>query len=883
MTASYKPEFWMPIVGPPPAGGTPTTYYAPFTSKVIATPSGVDQGLTITCSDSTSATVFAMAGGFLGFVPDGGLLPFTTGGTAPAGGAIVLTVWCDDVNQQRQCFPNVALPKAFVYLGLDQTSVDTALQNVVSLLPEAELTTFWENQKGTAPPSGTTLQSLIDYYVAGVTDGNAEVFVDGGTPLGNAGAVSSTDSSQGVTFELRQIASASNGSDQAVSPSSIIISAPLWSDADPPQPNPATSQWTSHPLVSQCSAVLGPTQIFLQFVYWDLPSGMYLALPAGLNVNLVENNAILGIFDSTAATVQIGLSGVAIFDVQQVDPATEIHFEVDTSSLLSSQGFPSSWSTKGWKTIDGFLIANYSAADIGTSMSPKVFRVGVDFHLSIKYQDLARGIAYPVLQGTSVQVLCYGPNDLVDFNSGTGFRTIDDFTPDQNGEIHSRSFFINPDDRMILGLALETHSSNPATIFPFMDQTFIRATAQYGIPSNYFTLATEGNFEIGGVSKVSSSSDPTSTQPIYFQIIDQFASAGLYCLKNMAELNTFMHAMNDGTWTWYHFAGVGVEMDALAFNSNSFPVGSVHITTSHAFKRDIQIHEISHQILWNLANYSNFQILYQGHLTHSAHQYRDAAEALLEGWAEFFAAAFTRGGSDDLVSVSPDNIVDKDGNPIAKITLELEPNWGEKVEGMFAGALLELLRSYVLSDVTTLGLVLLPETSTGDTTATAGWLKSPSSQAKTRFANVVIRPALAISSTSFLNGPGTTDFIDAIQVAVGPDWNDPNHRNDPSDWSTISPILQKFYIAIPAVDSIELKSGETGQSGNEITIHGRYFDPSATVTIGGVAVDDLLYTNTRTLIGYVPQLGLSAPKQVDVHVSTKFGQSTLVGGFNYQP
>jgi hypothetical protein len=158
----------------------------------------------------------------------------------------------------------------------------------------------------------------------------------------------------------------------------------------------------------------------------------------------------------------------------------------------------------------------------------------------------------------------------------------------------------------------------------------------------------------------------------------------MYVFKVLSEWSEFLTHITGGDWsgiddlTFYPHTAGGT--------SYSFPVGTVNLEGRDWFTREIITHELSHQIMWQLADVSSAGVVGKVitgklHMTHNQYALSTDQTALIEGWAEFFERLFA-GAEWPLSDLFTDPSLK------TRISLTAEPNLGEKFEAAFANALL---------------------------------------------------------------------------------------------------------------------------------------------------------------------------------------------------
>src|SRR2546422_9658521 len=89
---TYTPQFAMPVVAPPAAGGA-----YPSASDLTVTSTGTHQQLQIDLAVTVPKHLYAMSGGLVRYYPAGKALPTKGNDPPPGAGSVVLQTWAADV------------------------------------------------------------------------------------------------------------------------------------------------------------------------------------------------------------------------------------------------------------------------------------------------------------------------------------------------------------------------------------------------------------------------------------------------------------------------------------------------------------------------------------------------------------------------------------------------------------------------------------------------------------------------------------------------------------------------------------------------------------------------------------------------------------------
>lgn len=652
--------------------------------------------------------------------------------------------------------------------------------------------------------------------------------------------------------------------------------------------NSPGTRWIGHPLLGAFAANRQLT-VYVRFKMWDTVDKKFEYLPPGIDVSLVDGSPLFS--NQTLATVQTDAAGIANFNIVNLTPQfPDMCFVVNTAQITlpfaHHPALPPEWSTKGWRSSNGLEFGykeQFSGTTFGTSASPIEFEIGVFFFLNIRVESTSEPGA-----GGYMNLL---PHTVVTLNADTFLSSITlTEKVDDLGIARFYSFFIEPESDITL--ELEARNDSTGSGFPFLQNVFV--DDWLGVTSSALT------FSVGTAQTRLAANDRTAIGKDNGNLLDAHAikltemnngelCAAFTSLKNLAELNCLLHYAV-GSPDWNDYSGQHINIGFVASVGMSWPTNVINLPPSYYKRRDDQIHEFSHQLLWKWGNYLSLGIFSEycpilGDATgdHFWDRLVNPEHALLEGWATIFELL----ASKNKVEVSKDalggkltvypyyslphfSLPIKDINKVVIPSSELTTNWGESVEGVFAAAMFNLFCQYVLLPPWTRPASgpIIPATATGDITQLAhfGWLKASGQDAlgvRKRFKDIFVEPAKALSN---LNNPTTSDFIDAIRGL------------NPADWDTIRPILQNHFLAFPQIEDVE--PAVISSAGGLIDIIGRHFipDPSTKLYVDAELVPSTIQSS-RKITCLAP--ARAAGSIVSVMLQSPDGDDILVDGLKY--
>jgi flagellin-like hook-associated protein FlgL len=574
----------------------------------------------------------------------------------------------------------------------------------------------------------------------------------------------------------------------------------------------ATRTGTVAVLAQEDFTVTAAISIFLKFEVWDTNTVAVVPLPPGVDVQIVQHKSLLP--NVPLATGQTDAHGQVFFNQATLGQGTpDIFFLVETNSRTHAHTtLPPEWSTKGWKAVDGNpgFIPKYNGAPIGSPpSSPRVFRVGLDFHFRFEYLKGLVGSPFePASRRIPIEVH-------VDKNRGSPPKQ--NLLTDANGELHGQIFDISPQDDLWLHMSFEMTDPDinlPRTVV-VPDGTNPSAW------STFFSDADQQLFD--NLDQTSIGTQTGAPGPVVLKITVKQRNVALFFLKILREWSTFLFHITKHAWAGVQGLQMFPSLLPFATSDHSFPVGEVHIQPSRHFSRSTLVHELSHQIMWQECHITTVDIvkiflppnkLYIA--DHNDDIFTTPNTAFIEGWSLFMESIF--GTRPTIPSVGGALQI-----RVAGATQPLGPpplNKGESVEGAFAEGLFGIFQNRVVTNAVAAGPVI-SESKNGDITVPT-WLSNGTVQ--DRFLAMIWRPLQNVRGIGNINDKTTTAMIGTIRSG-----------NPAADWRFLLSELQAFNMAMfrPTVTGIS-PTGGPAAGGTRVAITGTDFTSTNTsVTFGG--------------------------------------------------
>jgi IPT/TIG domain-containing protein len=690
----YKPLFHMPMIAPPPAGQDAEQHYnnVNATANVRVT-AAANQALDVLLSDASYNAVHAVSGGFVTFIPPGSPLPTQGQEPSPGTGALMLQSWGADVTELKRVAPTGVPPWATVFYGnVDPASVRAQLLPVVQKLSQAHLETSWQvNHPATSAPRA----DLENDYLDRLLRSEVTVFVPGGQQLGEASRVNPADSASDTSLSFLFLDAAGG----YLSPLAHLRDMPHY----------AAPNWEHHPLITATANIAVPVNIHLKFEVWENGANNYVPLPAGIGVDLMDYDPVgeddVLLTQSTDAQGCVHFSVPDIHAIEESEP--DIYFRLHLNGRShAGHTLPQQWSTKGWLATDGSpgYYENFNGTQLGDAATPVVFRVGLDWHLRLTYEDKSKPgpIGAITVTDGSTSVTGIG-TDFKSYHVGRTLRvageptgyiidnvpsttglvlkqpysgatrsgqpyTIDPPAPkgipvgihtgpprppstpakqllrtDENGEAHGISFDVQADETVYfrVNFEIEDVSINLPRASVAMTDPASPAANDEGWPT-YYSDADQKYFP-----DMQKTSIGSLQVPEIVRCTTGDRNVALYLLKLLRELSTFLFHITAQVTVdrWAGILNLRLFRTALFGEAYSWPMGEVNFPPVRQWDRPTIMHEMCHQVMWKEAQITTVDVLslavsFELYLPHFAASFYNPTHALIEGWPDFTELIF---------------------------------------------------------------------------------------------------------------------------------------------------------------------------------------------------------------------------------------------------
>ncbi|MFC1800705.1 IPT/TIG domain-containing protein, partial [Nanoarchaeota archaeon] len=806
-------KYSMPIIELPPSGSDPVAHYATVMGGDIQVEPAPNEGLKFSLSDSADKRLFAMAKGFVKFIPSGDPLgdPVLLPGVqeqSPGAGSIYLQVEPSEVaNLKTELSPLTGVPPMghIFYLNVSAESARDAVRPHVQTLTEATLKQAWTHL-GLAVPTYVDKTDLEEEYLVLFMHSKVKVEVGGGHVIGDVSPKDLNDTSLGAEFTLRFLDTSKND----LSPILHIRNFPVYGG----------QEWEGHPLIAKVSDIPVPVDIYLKFEIWEKGTGNYLPLPADIEVDIKDSDFLPP--DDLLGTRKTDANGCVHFSSSDdptdptnpnkkglpllLEPGHDIYFVVRTNGTTTHAGhtLPEEWSTMGWKALHGQsgYYKDFAGAQLGESTKPMTFRVGVDYHFKFTYLD-NNGATCDAPKGVQIQ-----------FFKQSGALVFHEDRTDMKGEVHGINFDIGGENSIYLRIPFRIedsfNASDPGSID--LPMTEVKTDEQY-----WDTKKRDADYKEFIDIVIPSIGDYVHPEKLHATIKER--NVAFYFMKLLRELSIFLNNLTDGDWKG--IPDLKIFTTSLSGYGYAWPVGHVNIPPNAHWNRSTIIHEISHQVMWKEVGYSTLGILYEAtyfgligdlYMIHGSTYYTNRQHALMEGWAEFIQEVFESKVEPPYYWVTLANLRNESGDPHPS-TATLPSNWGERVEGAFANGLWTLFRKHVAglsplpsSPAPASAQPIIPETPNGDIAGMPSWITNAS--IKQKFIDIIWKPMKDLKTA---DRPTSIVMLNNIKL------------NNASSWAAFLPDLQNFNLAMqPTITAISPANGPVG-GGQEITITGTNF------------------------------------------------------------
>jgi outer membrane protein OmpA-like peptidoglycan-associated protein len=547
---------------------------------------------------------------------------------------------------------------------------------------------------------------------------------------------------------------------------------------------------------------------FVRFEAWNLQTKAFEPV-ANMRADAVDDRTLGDKILGSGTTDSTGLVRLTARSAdRKAGDSIDLKFFAHPGRVIGGVKFPDKWSTKGWLATDGTpgMRKDFKDATLGSAASPLVLRIGLDIHLRVTYQN---GGTFNAVEGVELEISDVGKVVL-----------------DKVGEAHLVTFAVDGGDDVVIDVPGKI--SNAAIHLK---------PAQFNFDDAHLWKVIIG--------KQQSTSIGTQTAPKIIEGLSQRAAA-MYIFKVLSEWSQFLTHVTAGDWDGID--NLDVFPTSMSGTAYSFPVGTLNIPQSDWFRRDTIAHELSHQIMWKLADISSGGIIGKIltgklHLTHVEYLLTDdESHPLIEGWAEFIEILFNGG---NIYAHARNLSRDPNTPPPGPIPLGPPPlSQGEHCEGAFANGLFLTLTRVAGGAATP---AAIPESPDGN--AFQAWMDDPNARALWK--SCFWDPLKDMKSASPFS---TRSFLTATKA------------HSPALWHKILPQIRDWNLMMdaPGIDAI---SPATAAAGDLLTITGREFqDIGTTVLFDGVPNGVVTVASSTSLQVTMPA-GAAGPVKVVVSTS----------------
>ncbi|MBK9477678.1 MAG: hypothetical protein IPO70_11125 [Bacteroidetes bacterium] len=795
----FSPEYFMPVI-PPPVSGPYGTYTVTPDSL---DPSDLNAGLKFTISPPSGATKhdnYLMVDGSITFVRATYDFPIylgVLGGETADFNSIIIHINPVSSDVLKKHLPPGVPPAEYIIIeNINESDFTTDLTNHLTAVANAAspinspfessqflkyLDIYWKESQGNTTG---TIADKINLIVDNVLSSDSQVACRAGLKLGSI----INNVAGNAEFNIRMIESAGV---ELITPIAYLKNMDLLPDAT------KGARWTSHPLKAALSGYATPLDIYLKFEIWnplsvDDPSEPeYVPIDAGCEVQLMDYDQ--GTPVQVDSSLYTDSNGNVTFSFNPLppgssDPFPDLFFVIvspesskySTYNSAHSPGItlPSEWSTKAangtdnWLSVDGTpgYFENFSGFKLGKVAARLTYRIGVDFHLKLQYKVPFKPAAQVLPPCIKVELL----------SDSTLYETC---LTNTNGEVHGINFTINPNEDLYYRVYFETEDSEihlKKTRILFIMQ---QATSQFWNTKN------DGDCKIHYLlNRQTSLNSPNSSErnkPDIMLFTKDVNNYAFYFLKIVREIHYFLNYFTNGSW-------LGIDVDLFlshifdflpGITATSYPKGTIQFSSKKDnWDRGTIVHEYFHQVMWEVANYSNTSIATQFawdtiadfDFSHYFNGVSTESRALTEGWSGAFANIF---GDFSLYLTNKGEAYYElnlltNATQLDPETPLLNPDRGYFVEGAVANALTYIFWDHVVGDdyieigpsntLTTNKKII--ESNNGNIIDKNPWLPQDSTTKSiivNRFQNYFWNPLTDLTSYSL---PDSFNLIDKIKV-----------------------------------------------------------------------------------------------------------------------
>ncbi|MFM1998537.1 MAG: hypothetical protein RL204_484 [Bacteroidota bacterium] len=523
--------------------------------------------------------------------------------------------------------------------------------------------------------------------------------------------------------------------------------------------------WGMHPAIGSVLSLPLPLKIYVRFRTWntlqasDPNEATYVNIDEGITVKLMHNASSPEYIDE----VTLDSNGVAFFDLStqpNVGPneLPDLYFELEDPEAPNAD-LPSEWDSRSWSgaTTIGILpglMEDFLGTNLGTPLDPVFYRVGVDYHFKIRYEnpkgfgDTIGDQFLPAPEGIKIYLM-------------KDADVVVESTISKNGYFRGVTFEIAPGDSVHLKIECQLDDDTIENARIILVNQVIQTIANSTIPSldpddyttyefttidnplKYSDDATDAYLltpVVGFIGKYAGASLVDSIVPWQITLYKGWPRAAFYVIKVLKEWGSFWKYFTQGDFVlsdqviFMNTPMIDVSMNLFRFGlylrtaSDFLPDKTnptLDVQRGHFFRGTI-FHELTHSFIGAKlgteisAIYENSYLAIYANQSHGARKFTNANFSFLEGVPEFIESIATGDFTNDAryrldgkggytISHAPvmfdlaltQNIPPTTLNPVSPIPLSL----GNHLEGAFRNTLYLIFKD-VICDNTGLSTII---------------------------------------------------------------------------------------------------------------------------------------------------------------------------------
>ena len=810
----YIPQFCMPIIEPP-TQGDPSTYYQNLELNATATQlsdntNGIKYVATRDNGDTGLFDHYLLMDSLIHFVKAGSNFPGwgSLAGTTCSKNTLLIKPNPVANEYLIKKLPSGIPPPIIMIENVEESSftqdltayIHKALNNnywpYIHSMMTILLDDTWSEING-SDPAQASLNDKINLFINQVINsGDYWFFLKGSSKLGKI----LNNASNEAEFNIKMLDTSMLDYITPVAFLRQMITLPDRS---------AGTKWTDHPLISSIESFSTPVDIYLKFEIWnplsvtDSNEPHYVPVDANCEVRVqqyIENsNDIIGDTAYTNADGEVLFHYNSLPDADFSSETPNIYFEIINPVCSKIDQFnidadrpiilPDNWSTKpnenntdNWFSVDGSpgYYDTFQGIKLGSSSYPLTYRIGVDYHLKMTYQNsmFPKGLAVCLIDKTINEKLNSEYKQLKyigeDRYFGDELDKIKNST-DKSGVIHGISFDFKPGTDLGFLVYFEMHD---------LEVDMNKCRINFHEHAMAFRLYHWSSFTNDQDNKIFNANQKTTIgtpNSLYrVDIAEKNRTDALYVAKTMYEVAYFFNYFTNATWKGFN--DLKININTAPGTSSAIPIKNVYIDEDYTDDRSVIVHELCHQVLYSEIWGTGLDLVLQSMLVtggpHNDNYVINRRFSFFEGWsiaiAKIFCMTFESKESFllDLIHIS----LTEAGYKVDKLT-PMPLNTGERVEGAYANIISLIFWNYVCDGyVTSLNTkqgklkrpsgysnndIKLNESDNGDLSQKNYWLNNNNkNDLSTKFLSFIFTPFTSLDISNSLTYAHLKNIID---------------------------------------------------------------------------------------------------------------------------